>query len=149
MATKFKGNYQSMYEAGLARQRENEARQRSLATQSAVRGGVTGGVSQLPQQAIGREALRSEGDLGARVAQAQESERLGEIDFNRRKELMSLQASLIEAANAKERAAERKRRKAGGAGRLIGGVIGGVAGSVIPGAGTIAGAKLGSDLMGD
>lgn len=150
MATQFKGPYQSIYEAGLVRQRESEARQRGMATRQAARSGISSsGVSQLPQDEISREALRSEGDLGARVAQAQEAERLGELEFNRRKQLMELQSSLVEAANAKERAAERKRRKAAGTGRLIGGLVGGIAGSVIPGAGTLAGAKLGMGLGGE
>lgn len=145
MATQFKAPYQSLYEAGLARQRENEARQRGLLTRQAAVGGLkTSGVSQLPQEALSREAVRSEADLGARVAGQQEQERLGDIEFGRRKELMNLQASLLEAASAKERAAERKRRKAGGAGRLIGAGLGAAAGALLPGATALEGAQLGS-----
>jgi len=128
---KFTPVYQSVYDAALARQRDSEARQRAAATNSAARAGVmTSGVSQIPQEAIGQEALRSEADLGAKVAQAQEGERLQDKEFEQRKELMNLQATLTEAAAARERELLRKQGKSDITGQIVGGVVGGAGGAI-------------------
>lgn len=131
MATQFTAPYQSIYEAGLARQRENEARQRGLALRRAQAQGVmTSGVSQLPQQDISREAMRAEADLGARVGQAQEAERLQDKAYDQRLGLMERQASLAEAAEARRASMLRRQQKAALGGQIIGAVTGGVTGAL-------------------
>ncbi len=127
MATQFTGPYQSIYEAGLARQREEEARLRAAAGRRASLAGVSqSGVSQIPQDEISRESLRDVAELGGRVAQAQEEERLQDKAFDQRKELMSLRASIDELAAARERKRRRDEEKAGYGSQLIAGALGGL-----------------------
>lgn len=113
----FTAAYQSIYDAAMARQRENEARKRALMTAAAAQAGVqTSGVGQIGQGAISQEALRSEADIGANVAQQQEQERLMERKFEQDKELYGM--SVAEAA--RERARQRRDAKAGMTGQIIG-----------------------------
>jgi uncharacterized protein (DUF1786 family) len=72
--------------------------------------------------------MREEADLGARVAQAQEGERLQDKAFEQRKELLGLQASLAEAAAERERRILQKGQKSALTGQIIGGVLGGASG---------------------
>jgi len=113
----FTAPYQKVYAAALARQRENEARKRAMMTGAAQRAGVrTSGVSQIPQGEISREALRSEADIGAEVAQQQEQERLMKEKWAQEEKMYGM--SLAEAA--RERARQRRDAKAGATGQLIG-----------------------------
>lgn len=113
----FTAAYQRIYDAAMARQKENEARKRALMTQAAANAGVmTSGVGQIGQGAISQEALRSEADIGANVAQQEEQERLMDKKFEQDKELYGL--SVAEAA--RERARQRRDAKAGVSGQLIG-----------------------------
>lgn len=127
MASQFTGPYQSIYEAAIARQREEEARQRGMAVRRAGAAGVSrSGVSEIPQDAISREALRDTMDIGANVAQAQEGERLQDKSFEQRKELMQLQNSMDEIAAAAERRRRREAESAGYGAQLISAGIGGI-----------------------
>lgn len=114
---KFSAARQSIYDAAIARQRENEARQRAQMTGAAARAGVrTSGVGQIGQSAISQEALRSEGDIGAEMASQEEQERIGDKRFLQEKEMYGM--SLAEAA--RERARQRRDAKAGNTGQMIG-----------------------------
>lgn len=105
MATEFQGPYQSLYEAGRGRLRASEARRRALSLSDAARRGITtSGVSQLPQDEITRTYAQEERELESDISGRQEAERLADKRFGQQKELVSLQASLAEAA-------ERRRRK--------------------------------------
>ena len=120
MATKFTAPYQSIYDQALARQRESVGRARGQATRGAARARVsTSGVSQLPQQNIDREAVRGEADLGARVGEAAEAERLQDKAFSQRLQLWNLE----ELARSRERRRQRSAAKAGVTGQIIGGAL--------------------------
>ena len=127
----FTGNYGRIYEAGLARLRRSEARQRGRATQAAGRAGVaTSGVSLIPQEAIGQSALEAETALGGEVAGMAEQERLGERRFQQQMEMLDKEYSLREAAE--RRAASRRK---GALGRQliatgIGGLTAGAGGAL-------------------
>lgn len=129
MATTFSAPYQSIYAAGLARQREEEARRRALLGGAAARAGVSS-FSGGAQDAVSQEAARLASDLEGRVASAQEEERLGGVQFERQKELLDRQASLQELAAARERDFMRKQGRAGVWNQLIGAAVGGVGGAL-------------------
>lgn len=117
--------YQSIYDTARARLRQGEARQRGAVLRRAARQGIqTSGVSEIPQEAISREAMQEEAELGARVEQAQESERLQDKAFGQRKELLQMQADIAEAAAARARKLERERAKSGLTGQLGSAAIG-------------------------
>ncbi len=98
----FSETYQRIYDAAIARQRENEAKKRAMLTNAAANAGVqTSGVAQIGQGAISQEALRSEGDIGANVAQQQEQERLQQEQFAQQEKLYGMQ--LAEAARERRR----------------------------------------------
>lgn len=123
--SQFSAPYQSIYEAGIARQRALEARKRAMALSGAQRAGVaTSGVSQLPQQEITTEAMRGEAELGAEVGRQAEAERLADKAYAQRKELTNISI----AAEAEQRALDRKNarrgQKAGIAGQVIGAGLG-------------------------
>lgn len=121
----FKGPYQDIYSAARARLKEGEARQRGAALRRSARQGVmTSGVSQIPQDAITREAMLEESDLGARIAGQQEQERLGDKRFGQQKELMQFQADLSEAAAGRARKLARQQAKSGLVSQIAGGLIG-------------------------
>lgn len=125
----FTGPYQSIYEAARARLREGEARQRGAALRRASRQGVqTSGVSQIPQDAISREAMLEESELGGRVAQMQESERLQDKAFAQRKELLGLQADIAAAAEARQRRLLKQQGQSALIGQLGGAGLGALAG---------------------
>lgn len=125
----FTGPYQDIYSAARARLRESEARQRGGALARSARQGVmTSGVSQIPQDAISREAIMSEQDLGARIAGQQEQERLADKRFGQQKELVQMQADLQAAAEARARKLAKQQGRSALMGQLGGAVIGGVGG---------------------
>ena len=127
----FTAPYQSIYDAAIARQRETEARQRAGALSAAGRMGVsTSGVSQIPQNAIAAEAIRSEGDIGADVAAQQEQERLNLLKFDQQKELMNMQNQFALSMAADERARQRAAGKSQLIGQIGGAVLGGVGGGL-------------------
>jgi hypothetical protein len=123
MATQeFNGPYQSIYDAAMARLRANTAGQRGMALRSAnANGVVSSGVSQIPQQGIDAEALRQEGDIGANVAQAQETERLQDKGVAQKKELLDFEAGLSAQAQDRLYGLQKKLAAAGQTGQLIGG----------------------------
>ena len=125
----FTGPYQDIYSAARARLRESEARQRGAALRRVSRQGVrTSGVGQIPQDAISREAMLEEADLGARIAGQQEQERLADKRFSQQKELVQFQADLAAAADARARKLARQQAKSGLTSQIIGAGLGGVGG---------------------
>lgn len=100
----FTGPYQSIYEAAKSRLKAEEARQRGAALRRSARTvGKTSGVSSLPQQEITRDVMQQEADIGARVGQAQEAERLQDKAFSQEKEMLALRADIAAAADARAR----------------------------------------------
>ena len=121
----FTGPYQNIYEAAKARLREKTGAERGAAVRRAGAAGVrTSGVSQLPQEAITREAMLEEADLGARVGQAQESERLQDKAFGQEKELLSLRADIAAAAEARARKLAKQQGESALMGQLGGAGLG-------------------------
>jgi hypothetical protein len=121
----FTGPYQNIYEAAKARLREKTGQERGAAVRRAGAAGVrTSGVSQLPQEAITREAMLEEADLGARVGQAQEAERLQDKAFGQEKEMLSLRADIAAAAEARARKLAKEQGASALAGQLGGAGLG-------------------------
>lgn len=126
MAAQFNQNYQTIYDAGLARQREDEARRRALLGGAAARAGVSAS-SGGAQDEISREAARAASDLEGRVASAQEEDRQGEVQFGRQLQLLDRQSTLEEQRAARDRDAQRKARRANIWSQGIGGLVGAAA----------------------
>lgn len=127
----FKGPYQDIYSAARSRLRESEARQRAGALTRAARQGVmTSGVSQVPQDAISREAMMEEGDLGARIAGQQEQERLADKRFDQQKELIAIGENYRALAEARARRAQRSAARSGLTSQIAGGLLGGIGGYI-------------------
>jgi hypothetical protein len=121
----FRGPYQDIYEAAKARLRADEARQRGAATRrSASLGLKTSGVSALPQQEITRGVMQQEADIGARVGQAQEAERLQDKAFGQEKEMLALRSDIAAAADARARKLARSQGKTQLIGQLGGAGLG-------------------------
>lgn len=125
------GAYQSMYDVGLKRLQQNEARRRAIALQGAARSGVnTSGVGQIPMEAIGKDAAQREAELGSEVEMQQDQERLADKRFTQQKELMQYQADLAEIAAARQRKRDKAAAKSGMWSDVIGAATGGIGGVV-------------------
>jgi hypothetical protein len=87
--------------------------------------------------------------MGALAAQQRNTEGLGEFASERSGRALDLTAAQREEEeNAFREEQARKRRRRSGIGSAIGGILGAAAGSVLPGIGTVAGARLGGGLGG-
>ena len=125
MPTTFSPAYQSLYEAGLNRIRQQTARQRALATNAAAARGVnTSGVAELPLGDINEAAVDAEANLSADVAGQQKDEELMQKRFEQQKELLQMQGSLAEAAQDRLYNRERRDRKSALISNLIGAGLG-------------------------
>lgn len=121
----FTGPYQSIYEAAKSRLKAAEGRQRGAALRrSASLGLKTSGVSSLPQQEITRDVMQQEADIGARVGQAQEAERLQDKAFGQEKEMLALRADIAAAADARARRLARQQGQSELAGQIGGAGLG-------------------------
>ena len=117
-------NYQTVYDAGMARLAEIERQKRAMATNAAGTAGVReSGVSQIPQDEISRGAVLAESQLGSDVAQQQEQERLQQEQFAQQEKMVQEQADLQARNRDNELNYLKRQGKAQFGGQVVGGVL--------------------------
>ena len=122
------GPYQGIYAAGIARINQNTAAAKGRALRGAANQGVmTSGVSQIPQQGLDKEGMQEGADLAANVVGKQYQDT---IDLQNKKDLLSYEDTLSQAADARKYEMQKKLAGQNLLGSLAGGGLAGL-GSIL------------------